>query len=297
MDTFTALIDRLKYLLRHSDRLEVKRRKRIVYQSLPLLSDAKFEGHSLRKLMSPHVAGSGTQTEDLFDSWLWPRKNPGDGDSLKDLGSKSSSDVTDFVSGAEDFGVQTVRLLYVLGNADGATLETTQNSIVVHHGDVTYGIIDGLVSSRFCSGMAIEVDHMRVLTESRWVTISNPVLCRLYREAMRKGKGVDKALIALHIGHPKFNFRRISQAKVFDPPTPNRMKSLSIDLARGHDPVGNLYLALVPRYMGRGHFSALFGKLATRNLDPTDQHRQRYINAMYRYFHDLRVRNSGRHSG
>ena len=294
MDPAQPLINRIAFLLRHAYKIEVWPRKRVVYETIPLLNDISFEDHKLRDVMAPHVPGNGAQTEDAFDSWLWPMKNPGDGDSVQDLLSKSSQDVVDFVTQVSDVGEQTVRLLYCLGNSGDARLEVTPTSIMVHHDDVAYGIIDGIVYSRFCDGMKIVADHMKILTETTFIESKTPEFCKLYREARRQGKNVDKALIALAMGRPKFNFRRISHAKIFTPPTDLRIKALSLIISQEEDPLAKLYPALVPKYMTKACFNSKFGNITTRIANPNEWQRQKYINLMYDYFHKLRMKNHGK---
>jgi hypothetical protein len=105
---------------------------------------------------------------------------------------------------------------------------------------------------------------------------------------------VDKALIALAIGRPKFNFRRISHAKIFVPPTELRIKALSLILSQEEDPLGKLYPALVPKYMTKAGFNSKFGNIVSRLVNPNEWQRQKYINLMYDYFHKLRMKNHGK---
>ncbi len=292
-DPAQVIIDRIAFLLRQNGGAVLGRKKRTVVQTIPLLNDLEFEGHKLRVLMSPYVTGSGLETEDIFDSWLWPVHRPGEGDSVTDLREKTSDELVSFVTHVKDFGVQTVRLLYALSGAEGAKLEITPESVMVHHGEKSYGIIEGRVYSRFCDGLKIDVDHMKVLTECPTQELFNAVFCRLYREALRIGGGVERALVALHIGRPTFNFRRISRAKVFVHPTDYLLNSWSIDMARCKDPVGAMYRKLVPRYMTKMRYRTIFGNIPTRNLEPDDAKRQMYINKVYAYFHELKAKNTG----
>ena len=293
-DPAQIVIDRIAYLLRQNGGAVLGRKKRVVIQTIPLLNNLEFEGHKLRTLMTPHVEGSGLETEDMFDSWLWPVHRPGDGDSVADLTEKSSKDLVDFVLKGDGFGAQTVRLVYALSGAEGARLETTGHSIMVHHEGRAYGIIDGRVYSRFCDGLMIDVDHMKVLTEHPKEEFFDRVFCRLHREALRIGRGTDKALVALHMGRPNFNFEKIAKAKIYMHPTDYRLRSWTIDIAQGVDPVGLMYRKLVPRYMHKGKYREIFGNIPTRNLEPDARQRQMHINKMYAYFHELRAKNNGK---
>lgn len=256
--------------------------KRIEVQSLPLLTDKEFNGVPVRKVMSPPVPETGAETEALFDTWLWPHRS-GEGNSVQDLTAASSKDLVQFVLRGGDFNEQTFRLMYALSNAPGARLEYDPASLMVHHGDKSYGIIDGTVFSRFCGGVKIKVDHERLLTETYPMVSGDAALCAIWRGAVRKrATGAVWAFIALWMGNPKFNWRRLlhrsrAKSKTMNLPTVDRFDNWVSTILSEIDPVAALYDQTVPYWLTKTEFGRVIVWPSRKPRRLTEATRNRYI--------------------
>lgn len=283
-EPLTSVVSRAMYLLRMHSR-QATRSRRMTFGSLPLDTDKTFEGVSLQRIISPETAATGLETEQLFDIWMWPHFTPGDGDSVADL-KEHNAELCQFVTAAEGFGVQTVRLLYALGNAPGARLAWDGDTIMVHHDDKSYGIIDGQVTSRFCTGAKVAVDHRAVLLDTAVMRTFDADFCSLYREAYRQGKGLVDVLVALAMRVPPFNFRRMGKEALGSrKPSTQQMGGWVTILTRKKDPVSALYKQLVPKWLTIGEFSRVICSMGSRPLEPDAASRQLYINKLYKRFH------------
>lgn len=259
--------------------------KRVVLKSLPLLTEKTFEGRPLRSVMSPLVPDTGVMTESLFDIFIWPHHRK-EGDSEKDLLEASSRDLVSFVLKGTNLGEQILWLLYALGNADGARLAFDRNSIMVHHDQHSYGIIDGVVHSRFCTGFKVNADHWEFL-HRRWdITCLNESVCILWREAYRKGPGTVAALTALVMGQPRLNWK-----KMLDSVLPNKMPtnaqfdSWIATLHTAQDPLAKLYKELVPAWMTASDFGRVFCRIKNRPECPGESSKQAYITKLYAFMY------------
>ncbi len=276
--TADLLIEKVtKCLRKHSTRTGGARL--VTYSTLPLLTDEEFEGTPLRHLMVPKVPQTGVESEQLFDVWMWPHTS-GEGISVDDLSEHDKALVEHVGDG--DFGVQTVRLLHALSTAKGARLEWDDNAIMVIHGEQAFGIIDGVVRSRFCTGTKIDVDHREVLTGTRVVRTTEPHFTSLYKEAMRVDKELTKVLVALTMRHG-FSFKEMAEAAK-QPPSDAQLKRWSRTLCEVEDPLLRLYKQLVPRWMDVSEFAKVFNNLGTRPTRLTPATQQVYINRLYMHF-------------
>jgi len=284
---------RLTWLLRLHGKHGGKAR-RINYTSLPLATDLKFEGTPLRSIMSPPVPDDPFECEQIFDTWVSPMQT-GEGNSARDLAELAGTALVEFItleaSGRSlSFQEVTVRLLYALGNAKGACLVYSPRTIEVFHGDRTYGITDGVVSSRFCEGFNLgEVAPTDTLERVELIRTFDRHFCSLYREAYRRGKGLPQAIIALHMGNPGFNWRRLAEAaRPGQRPTYAKLMQWENMLLKRDDPIHALYLAMVPLWVTTAEFSKAVGRLSSRPINPTPQQRQFCITKLHTYFHKNR---------
>jgi len=272
---------RLAELLKNHDKTGARAR-RLTFDSLPLATCVKFEGEPLRHVMSPPVPVTGPETEALFDAWLYPL-HTGEGEPEKESVGET---LFNFMNKGETLGDKTVRLLYALGNAEGAVLTYDQHTVKVQHDDRVFGISNGVVFSKFCSGLHIPAEPQRVLEESGKVRTFDKFFCSLYREACKVGKGTKEALIALHTGKPGESMRRMvrieNTAKL---PTSRQMSVFEETLHKPLDPLAYLYKQLVPGFLKPAEFSKLFGTLGQRPETLSATARQKHINTLHTHFH------------
>lgn len=284
MTPLETVVDRLKLLLRLHGKTP-GRKHRMMYKSLPLATDLKFEGTPLRKIMSPSVPETGVETALAFDAWLWP-VHEGTGSGEADLTAATSPALCAYVCRGDTFGVQTVRLLYALSSAEGASMAYDETSIMVTHDDKTYGIANGLVVSRFCAGLQIKANPKQVLEDTHDVGAYDKGFTSLYREAYRRGGGAREALIALHMGQPNFSFTKLARESVPKRnPTKADIRTWENVLTSGRDPIKRLYKHLVPLWFKSRDFGRMFCSLHTRPLELDPLQQQAYINKLHYHFY------------
>lgn len=284
MNSLRDVVERLQFLLRLHGR---SRRpvRRMTYTSLPMVNSTLFEGYPVQRLMSPPVPITGTETQLILDSWLYPVQCA-EGDAVKDVIAASSPQLYAFMAQSTRFADMTVRLIYALGNADGATMTYDETSIMVTHGDRSFGIKDGKVVSRFCSGMQIAARPKKVIEARRLTRTFDEGFCSMYKEAYRRGKGADQALIAIHMGNPGFDFDAMArEARPFVEPTDLQMVRWEATLSGKPDPLLCLYKQLVPKWMTAPEFNASFGNVTKRPIELNPLTTQKYINLLHLHFH------------
>lgn len=278
------LTSRLAELLKNHDK-QGARARRITYQTLPLVTCMKFEGEPLRRVMSPPVPETGSATLAIFDAWLYHLKI-GDGEGGKDLIAAGYEDLLAFIDKGETFADKTVRLLYALGNAEGAVLTYDATSVKVQHEDRSYGIANGVVFSRHCSGLLIPCNPKPALEDAMQVRTFDRYFCSLYREAYRVGKGAKEALIALYTGNPNVSLHKVFKAESLRKlPTQKQIVSFENTLNHMNDPLARIYKQIVPEFMSSAEFSKVFGTLSLRPDTLSERAKQRYINKMNVFFH------------
>lgn len=260
------------------------------YTSLPLVTDLKFEGQPLRQFMSPTVPSDPYEAETVFDTWLYPIVS-GEGNSTRELAEIGGQDLCEFVTldrAGRNLTIQeaTVRLLYALGNAEGAALDFSAGAIYVRHGGLTYGVEDGVVHSRFSEGLNLgDMPILQVLTTTQKVKTYNTYFCRLYREAYRRGKGLPEVMVALHMGQPSFDWRSLAElAKPDQRPSNAKFRQWESLLLNKKDPIHALYVALVPMWMTVYEFNRSIGRLSTRPVAPSANQIQLCINRLHDFF-------------
>ena len=289
MTHLQTITDRLTFLLRLHGKGGTRTR-RMTYTSLPLTSDLKFEGTPLRTIMSPDVPEDAFGCEQIFDTWLSPLKD-GEGNCTEDLIALAGKPLYEFISfeGAGrsvTFQEATVRLLYALSRH--GCLVYSDRSIEVYIGDRTFGIHDGIVTSRFCTGLDLgrNIKPAEVLESTGEVRSFDRFFCSLCREAYRRGKGLTNALIALHMGNPGFNWRKLAEAaRPAQRPSYAMMDRWEKTLLRGKDPISTLYTLLVPLWMTGAEFSKAIGRLSARPLELSDVQKQECITKLHNFFH------------
>ncbi len=244
-----------------------------------MVTDKVWRGIPLARAMSPPVPATGAETERLFDSWLWPVKNE-EGESATELTTEGGSVLARYVTKGEDFGERTVRLLYALSNADGASLVHDDHAIMVHHGENSYGIIDGKVFSRFCDGLDVDVDHQGILTESKEVKIVTKEFCYLWAEAYTRKENLIDPLVALWQSATIIHWSRLATRQVGKvvPSQGDMDKWLGHIENSSDDPLLYMYKVLVPKWMTKTTYSKVFGLPTARPFNPSDDERQTFMN-------------------
>lgn len=248
-------------------------------RTLPMVTDKVWRGIPLNRAMSPPVPATGAETEHLFDTWLWPVKN-GEGESFADLATEGGSTLARYVTKADDLGERTVRLLYALSNADGASLVHDDHAIMVHHDTHSFGIIDGKVFSRFCDGLDVNVDHQRILTESKEIKVVTREFCYLWYEAYSRKENLIDPLVALWQSATITYWSRLATRQMGKvvPSQRDMDKWLGHIENNGDDPLLYMYKVLVPKWMTKTAYSKVFGLPTARPFNPSDDERQTFMN-------------------
>ena len=285
-------LDTLAHTLRHAASRGIRDRHRVVH-SVPFSVKHKFQGIPISELMHPPVPSSGAETESWFDVYMHPLVT-GMGDQIADLLDTAGSDMYSFVKTGKSPEEQTIRLLWALGQADGAVLIYDHNSIVVHHDDRQFGIINGVVESRFCSGLKFVCDAKTYLEGTYDIHVYNAAFCALWVEAHQKTRNEEMALVALLTSYPDFDFKKILRLKSKSQKASEAlMARVERMLESKKDPIVKIYKKLVPEWMTAGEFSRVFCPLPNRPLTaikPITQHS--YINKMRNFFY--KKNNKGR---
>lgn len=281
-------VTKVLYMLRmHSKR--ICRDRVIRCNGVPLTSSAELDGVNLCSAFMPGVPATAVEAQNLFDIWLYPLVD-GEGDPESAL-AEAAPLLTEFVMLGSDFAEQTVRLMAALGSTPGAHLKWGDSYIRVHHSTgETYGIVEGATNSRFCSGVEISADYDRILTETPMVRIPSVDFASLYLEAKRKGKGLDKALIAMWMWQPYLSWPHLSRVSLPKDPTKKQLDTWIQVLAEDADPVGKLYKRLVPKWLTPTQFTRVLCGMAVRQSNPSMRVRQGYINRLSEFFHDRQIK-------
>ena len=275
----------LAHALRHATSRGVRDRHRVV-RSIPFNVKHKFKGIPIAELMHPPVPSDGAETESWFDVYMHPLVT-GNGDQITDLLDVAGADMCSFVKTGVSPEERVIRLLWALGQAEGAVLIYDHNSIVVQHDNRQFGIVNGVVESRFCSGLKFSCDPKTYLEATRDIHIHSAVFCSLWVEAHQKTRNEEMALLAILTAYPDFNFKRLLR---FKPTTIKVSESMLLRfekiLSGKNDPIIKLYKKLVPEWMTVGEFSGVFCPLQNRSLTelkPLVLHS--YITKMRHFFH------------
>lgn len=256
------------------------------FRTLPMTTDKVWRGIPLSRAMSPPVPSEGVETEALFDNWLWPVRS-GEGEDANPLIEEGSHALARFVMQGEDFGTRTARLLFALSNADGAHLVHAKHALMVHHGDHSYGIIDGKVFSRFCDGMSVKVDHESLLKESKEVRVRTREFCYLWREAYLRQENLVDPLVALWQSATILQWSRlVTSLRGRKVPSQALMDQWLYKIEYDQeDPTWKMYRALVPRWMTCTEYNNVFGPTCLRGYNPDDRARQNMITKLCDWYH------------
>ena len=243
----------------------------------------------MSRLVSPHLEMSGSEMEAAFDTWFADRYVYVMAvEALRSMGAGSLVDYLEGLS-LDNVQEQAVMLLFAFGTNEGATLTYDETSIMVKHEDgVEFGVINGVVKSRFHSGEKLDVLPAKVIGVEREVRCFNKHFIALYREAYRvKDEGAALALLVLRTGDPKFDFKWLAEVASRRRPINERFISKICTIARKErDPVASLYRVLVPRYMSPTRFTKTIGRLGERKHEPTEAQRIRYVQRLQGHFYN-----------
>lgn len=262
-------------------------KRRISCASLPFTTTAKYDHVELRKLMAPPVPDDGILTEQLLDAFLYPLID-GEGTPEQGLLHIGGEKLTRFVMIGNTLEEQTVRLLFACSTADGATHTLSEDTFLIQHSQRIFGIDGGRIVSRFCSSIRMQVDPLAILSKTEEMRIHDASFCSLYREAMRRGRGLPAALIALRIGNPGAKFKRMADAAdASRHPGPGKLRQWEEILNDRYDPVGKLYQLVVPKWMNASSFHRVFGSIAARPVNPRPQTITNLINRMHQFFNQI----------
>lgn len=284
------IIGRLTFLLRRYNRL-VLRHSRVSLTLLPLTTTLQFEGHPLSSLITPPINGDAAHRRYIFDVWLSPLTEPG-GDPEKELldvvglgGDTLLAFMKNHGGKPSNFYESTVRLLYALGNVAGASIQITDNTILVTHDGLMYGIKAGTTMSRFASDIALgEGNPLEILNRTETVEMDDPLFALLYREAYMRGKHLIHALTALRTGNPYFDFKRLVTEQYRRRVGKKKLQGWETIVMTARDPVGALYEKLVPTWMSRMEFDRHIAWIQHRKYDLPEDARIRVMNKMHVYF-------------
>lgn len=260
--------------------------RRMTFTTLPLSTDAKLDHVELKHIVTPPVPADGILTEQLLDAWVYPMVD-GESTPEKSLGEISDKMLVEFVGAGPTFGEQTVRLIHALGNAEGAETTYDKHSIMVRHDGREFGLQDGAITSRFCTGIEIgNVNPLKVITQSFGVRTYDQSFCSLYREAYRKGNYMVNALVAVAMRDASFNWRKLAhQAVPKRYPAYEKLQRWEAILNCSADPLGTLYTKIVPKWMSSAEFSKTFGPVMQRSVTVRKDTINKWVNSMYAYFH------------
>jgi len=260
--------------------------KRMTYSTLPLSTDAKFDDVNLGDIVTPPVPSDGILTEQLLDAWVYPLVD-GESTPEKSLGEIGSKMLLEFVTRGSTFAEQTVRLLFALGKAEGATVKYDRSSIIVNHDGREYGMAHGVVNSRFCTGVEVgNVDIVAALDLPLRVRTYDQAFCSLYREAYRKGNYTLNALVAIAMRDATFSWQRMAKLSALKRyPSYDKLQSWERLLNTSLDPLGALYVKLVPKWMSSSEFTNTFGPVMKRSMAVRKDTINKWVNQMYTYFH------------
>lgn len=286
------LIERLAFLLRRYNRL-VLRHSRVSLKLLPLNTTLQFEGRPLRSVITPPITGDAAQRRYIYDAWLNPLTEDWDGHGSHEQGVREvvgaeADALLDFMwntGKSNTFYEATVRLLYAMGNTEGATMQITDNTLLVTHDGLTYGINAGTTVSRFANGIDLgKGNPLEIVSRSETVEMDDPLFALLYREAYMRGKHVVHALTALRTGNPHFDFKRLVPHNYKRKATEKKLQMWEAILRNEPDPLSKLYRKIVPTWISRTDFNRYICQPQHRSIEPTDEMRVRSINKLYSYF-------------
>ena len=254
-------------------------------RALPWNTDLTYEGIPLSTIISPPGPTLGVNAEALLEAWVWPQFS-GVGDHIQEFKAytkKSYKDIFRFITYSSDNEERLFRLIYVLSKAKGATVLCDEQGIMINHDDCSFGIIDGIVHSRFCTGFKVKGSYWEwVHTTPRFIS-RNGNFNLIWREAIRQG--IAHALTALYQGYPETDWSSIrGQGRYYKLPTTIQRARWLSALRDNDDPIGELYNNLVPDFMTRTTFNRIICDMTTRPYIISEKLRVGYANRLDAYF-------------
>ena len=278
--------DRLAYLLRNHGKSGMRARQ-ATCPTPPLITSLTFNGVPLRTVMSPEVPSDPHQCELIFDTWLAHLVEVRDTGTAvtthDDFIQTAGRTLYDFITLGATFGDSVVRLVFALSRH--GHLVYSERSIEVFIGELTFGVTDGVVESRFSKGIIIDLPNpCDVLERPGEINVRDRYFCSMYREARGCHEAdVVEALVAVAVGNPAFKWKKLC-AKASAVPPRSRMDSWENAILHQYDPMQTVYRGLVPRYMTATEYANTFGPLAARLLEPTLLQKQAYIQRLSNFF-------------
>lgn len=271
--------------------------QRMTFETVPWMTRLSFDGHPVKRFLSPEVSGDGTYLESVFDAWCYPwvegePRWQAQGEALIEAGEEH---LLRFITANSTTPAEAaVMLLYALSQAEGAELFYNKDTITVTAGQTHFGIVNGAIKSRFCTGLELgDVNPKAVLEKTRTVRVFDPVFIALYREAYKQGDGAVEMLCALKSDDVKFSFIKYFKIKgVRKPISSALLMRVENALMQASDPVGRAYSILVPLCMGAKDFRSVFGLLSTRSLDVSIEKRQQLVNKINDFSHNKKKKES-----
>lgn len=276
--------NRLAFLLRMHKK-SGSRTRRMTIKTIPLDNDLMFDHISLRKIMTPSAPSEGIFNERVFEAFLYPLID-GDGTPEEGLRATAGDAVADYVMAGDSIEEQVVRLTFLCSNAEGATASFDKDSFLITHDDKVFGIEHGQIRSGFCSELKFDINPEQALTHVKDRRVFDDAFCSLYREALRRGRGLSNALTALLLGQPGFKFKLMAEEA--DPcrfPSSAKLKQWEHVLNHELDPVAKMYRIMVPRWMTPSQFNRTFTCLSLRPVNPRASTITKLINQMHYFFH------------
>lgn len=254
-------------------------------RALPWNTDLTYEGIPLSTIISPPGPTLGENAEALLEAWVWPQFS-GVGDHIQEFKAytkKSYKDIFRFITYSSDNEERLFRLIYVLSKAKGATVLCDEQGIMINHDDCSFGIIDGIVHSRFCTGFTVKGSYWEwAHTTPRFIS-RNGNFNLIWREAIRQG--IAPALTALYQGYPGTDWSGIrEQGRYYKLPTTIQRARWLSALRDNDDPIGELYNNLVPDFMTRTTFNRIICDMTTRPYIISEKLRVGYANRLDAYF-------------
>lgn len=270
------LIEWLKHDLRKAN-IETIKTRRMPYRATPLASTSYHE-IPLRQFMTPLVTDNGIDREALFDGWFAARS----------AGEKGRAELPhDLYEYVKRNNNDPIFLLFALGNSSPARLRVGRTYIMVECDDAEFGIKDGIVQSRFAQGEVVNKCYpFEVLNTPYGGTTNDCALIALWREAYRIDNGATEALIALKIGEPGFNFKRmLMRAITARHLTNEKFDEIEDIMFNSDDPISELYVTCVPELLSIKEFDLIFGAAwRKRKCGPNMLKRSKFYDALIWHF-------------
>lgn len=262
------------------------RTRRMAYNEIAWDTDVVYAKVALQDIMVPPVPDDPMMCLAAFEGWAY-RHLHHEGKPEDAIGEFGGQVLKDWIIHFATPEVRAVMLLWALGHAEGAEVHYDDNSIMVFHGALKYGISQGKVVSRFLEGRDFPIASPEDLLNAETLTRSfSTRFIAMYREAYRDSAGAVTALLAVSRAFPEMDLWRLSQRHDGGRTPPAiKMRKWERILVQHYDPIAVLFRDMVPGWLTRLAFTKVFGRLQTRRTDMSAQERQKYITKMHTHFH------------